>query len=95
LIVAVGEGELEAILKRARGDAPPWLAALGKQLPVERVSMTGYLNVKAILDTVTPVAGPQAGAIARAVGLGNVTSLASVGGTGRDTRYVRKTLVGH
>ena len=93
LIAGVGEGEVEAILKRARAVTPPaWLAGLRKQLAVDRTSTVSFLNVKAIVELLSPLGGPQAAAAIEASGLGNVTSLCSV--TGLDqTGFVSKTLV--
>ena len=34
LIVGVGEGAVEGMLKRAKAEPPAWLAAIRKQLPV-------------------------------------------------------------
>jgi len=52
LIIGIGEGEVEAILKRAGGSAPQWLTALRKQLPVERPSSVTYVNLKAVIELV-------------------------------------------
>jgi type II secretory pathway pseudopilin PulG len=94
LFVGVGEGSIEDALKRARAGSPPnWLTAIGKQLPIPRRSTVSYINVKAIADLALPMAGQEAGAVVQALGLGNVTNVASV--TGLDeTGFVSKTLIG-
>jgi prepilin-type processing-associated H-X9-DG protein len=93
-IVTLGEGEGEALLKRMGGAPPAWLAKLRKDLLVERLSTVTYINVKAVEGIAIPMAGGPA--VARplsALGLANVTTLASV--TGMDQKgCVNKTLLG-
>jgi len=91
--VAVGEGEAEAMLRRAEGDPPKWLVQLRDQLPVERLSTVAYFNIKAIVDVAVPMAGPRAAKPLQALGLGNLTTLASVAGLD-EKGYVNKTLLG-
>ena len=80
LVVGVGEGSLEEILKRADGTPPEWLAKVRKQLPVERLSTISYINVKKIVEQFAPLGGPKVQMVIDALGLGNVTSLAAVSG---------------
>ena len=91
-MAVVGEGELEVMLKRENGDPPAWLTKLRKQLPVERVSTVAYVNREVLTQIVAMSGDPKADKILRALGLGNVTSLASV--TGLDEKaFVSKTLL--
>ncbi len=92
LIVGVGEGAVEGILKRARTRPPEWFTELRDRLPVERVSSVARLNVQAILETAGPMAGPMLPAILEATGLDNVTSLASVTGLDKEG-FVNRTLL--
>ena len=92
LIVGVGEGAVEGILKRAKAQPPAWLAAIRKQLPVDRLSTLIYFNVKQAVAQFAPLGGPQVKAVLDAVGLDNVSYLASV--TGLDSKgTVARTLV--
>ena len=91
-LAAVGEGEMEAMIARAKGEPPAWLVKLHNDLPIERVSTVGYLNVKTIRETFGPMAGPQAAVAFDAVGLNNINALASAAGLDQ-TGYVVKTLV--
>jgi hypothetical protein len=91
-VAAMGEGEMELLLKRAGGKAPEWLAKIRQDLPVERVSTVGFLNVKAVSKIIIPVAGPQAAVIMEFLGLSNVNNIASVAGLDQ-TNYVSKMLV--
>jgi hypothetical protein len=80
-IAAIGNGELEKILGRLKGEPPQWLATLRKELPVERVSGVTYVNVEKILRTFLPMAGgPDAVRAAAAFGVSNLTHLAGVSG---------------
>ena len=92
LVVGVGEGQVEDILRRAKGQPPEWLTTLRKQLPVDRVSTVTYINVKQISAEFAPMGGPIAQKLIEALGLGNVSCLTSV--TGLDaTGKIARTLV--
>lgn len=92
LLIALGEGELEAMLKRIGDEPPKWLASLRQQLPVERTSTVTYFNVKAIKTVGLSLAGVQAEKVVEALGFDNVTSVFAV--TGLDqTACVNRTLV--
>lgn len=92
LIAAVGEGELESLLKRMHGEPPAWLAAVRKGCAVPRPANTVYVNIKGILDLAWPrIPDPQAKAALETLGLRSVTHLASMTGldeTGVVTRAV-------
>ena len=93
LIVGVGQKSAEEILDRAKGAEPKWLAAIRRQIAVDRVSTISYLDVQALLRIFGPMAGPQTPAILKATGLDGVTTLVSV--TGLDqAAFVSRTLVG-
>jgi hypothetical protein len=92
LLLAVGEGEMEALIARAKGQPPAWLVQLRKDVPIERLSIVGYLNVKTIRETYGPMAGPQAAVAFDAIGLNNINSLVSAAGLDQ-TGYVAKTLI--
>ncbi len=79
-LAAVGQGELEAMIGRARGNAPAWLNQLREQSPAERVSMISYLNLKAITGLAMPMAGPQVMKTASDLGFDDVMALGSVVG---------------
>jgi len=93
LLVGVGKGAIEGMIKRAAGEPPVWLAELRKQLPVERVSTVTYVNTKKIIAQFAPLGGPQLTTVLNALGLGNVTSLASVTGLDGES-FLSRTLVG-
>jgi len=84
LIVGIGDGVADGIVKqvKAQDGAPAWLAAVRKKLPVERVSMVTYVNVKKITAMALAAAGqggkPQA--VLDALGVANVSYLAGVSG---------------
>ncbi|MCE5268205.1 MAG: DUF1559 domain-containing protein [Planctomycetaceae bacterium] len=89
LWIGVGQGELEAMLKRAQGEPPAWLTKLRKELPVERLSTMSYVDLKAII----PLADPQIAQRLKALGLGNVTTIRTVTGL-EQGGLVNKTLLG-
>jgi len=93
LIVGMGSGQVEGILERMGQEPPKWLTAVRKRLPVERLSMFAFVNVKSIVGKVSEQGGQQAANVVQALGLTNVTALATVGGLDADG-YVTKTLVG-
>jgi hypothetical protein len=91
-VAAMGEGEMEALLKRAGGNAPGWYAQLRQDLSVERVSTVGFVNVKALLKNLLPMAGPQAAVVLEALGISNINNIASVAGLDKSD-YVRRILI--
>ncbi|HKI32019.1 MAG TPA: DUF1559 domain-containing protein [Gemmataceae bacterium] len=92
LYVAAGEGELEALLKRSGRSAPKWLTALHKDLPVERVSTVGMINVKGLTGLLAPLGGPEVPKVLEATGLAGVERLAGVSGLDKEG-FVSRSLV--
>jgi len=88
-LAAMGEGEMEALLKRAGGNAPGWLTNIRRDLPVERVSTVGFVNVKALAKIFVPMAGPQAAVSLEAFGISRVNNIASVAGLDQNN-YLHK-----
>ncbi|MGA2259314.1 MAG: hypothetical protein ABSG53_31965, partial [Thermoguttaceae bacterium] len=84
LIVGVGEGAMEGILNRAKGQPTAWLAAIHKQMPVGRQSTLSYFNVKQTVAQFAPLGGPKLEKVLDATGLRNVSYLASI--TGLDSK---------
>jgi hypothetical protein len=83
LIVGVGEGSADGIVARTKASPPSWLVAIRKRLPVERPAMIHFLNIKKVVTLVQEAGGPGRGVPAQvldALGVNNLTSLASVSG---------------
>ncbi len=79
-LVASGEEDMKAMLTRAKGVPPDWMAALRQDYPIERFSTVAYVNVKAVRLTIAAVAGPQAAASLDGLGFGNVTTIRAATG---------------
>ncbi len=92
LYVTVGEGELEALLKRRDGSAPAWLTSLRKQLAVERVATVGMLNVRGLVELLGPLGGPQVSRVLEAVGVTGVDRLEGVSGLDKNG-FVSRSLI--
>jgi hypothetical protein len=92
LLVAVGQGELADMLKRARGDAPAWRTAIRSQLPVQRPSTVAYVDVRRILGALPPPVRQVANMTAEAAGLDNLSGLVAVTGLDQE-RFVSKILL--
>ncbi len=92
-VLAVGDGEMEAMLKRAGEKPPAWLSKLRTDLPLERRSTETYVNLQEIMKIVLPQAGPRAANTVKALGLDNLTTIRAVTGLDR-TACVSKTLIG-
>jgi hypothetical protein len=91
LFVGIGDGVVEGILKRTETEPPAWLAAVRKQLPVDRQSTFVYFNVKQAVSQFVPLGGLKLKVVIDAIGLDNVSYLASV--TGLDSKgTVARTL---
>jgi hypothetical protein len=83
LIVGIGEGSADGIVARTKGTPPNWLVAIRKRLPVERPAIIHFLNIKKIVALVQEAGGPGRGVppqVLDALGVNNLTSLASVSG---------------
>ncbi len=80
-IVGIGEGTVEKIVERARGESPKWLATIRERNKVPRVSSITYINAKKLAGLPAQFgAPPQVAAAIKAMGLANVTHIASVSG---------------
>jgi hypothetical protein len=90
--IATGEGEMEALLKRAGGSAPKWLTDLHKQLPVERVSTVAMIHVHPLIEALAPMGEPQAAKVLEATGISGIDRLTSVSGLDKDG-FVSRSLV--
>jgi hypothetical protein len=91
-LVTLGEGEMEALLKRAGGNPPKWLTKIRRDLPVERVSTVGYFNLKALLKIILPTTGPQVAVYLEGMGISNVNNIATTTGL-EQNNFVSKILV--
>jgi hypothetical protein len=80
LLVAFGDGEMQAMIRRAGGSPPSWLATIQQDQLVRRVSSIAYVNVKAIRERFLPKAPPSVPAALAALGLDNVDTVCSVTG---------------
>ena len=78
--IAVGAGEVEAILKRGEGEPPRWLTAGAARAAIARPSSLVYVNVKGWIDTIAVVAPPEFRKVIAALGLDRVTSFTQVCG---------------
>jgi hypothetical protein len=91
-VLGLGEGEVEAMLKRAEGNSPAWLEKIAQDLPIERRSMVQYINVKKLLENFLPMTGPQGSMITEALGLSNVTAICATTGLDK-TEFVSRSLI--
>jgi hypothetical protein len=80
-IIGVGEGTVEKIVERARGEAPKWLAAVREQCKVPRPSSIAYANIAKLASLPAKIGAPaQVTAVVKAMGLANVKHVVSVTG---------------
>jgi hypothetical protein len=80
-ILGVGEGAVEKIVERARGTSPKWLTAVRERNKVARLSSVTYINTKKLAGLPAKIgAPPQFQMVIKALGLSNVTHIASVTG---------------
>jgi hypothetical protein len=77
---AIGEGEGEAILRRADGKPPRWLTAALERLSLPRRGSLLYVNVKYLLETLATDAPSNYKQVLRVTGLDGITSVASLSG---------------
>jgi hypothetical protein len=94
LMIGIGEGSLAAMSERIRGQkAPAWLAKLQASSGIDRRSTLSYVNLKKLIDSFAPLAGPEGESVIASLGLSQLTTLTSV--TGMDeTGMISRTTLG-
>jgi len=92
VVVGIGEGEAEAIVKRMEGRPPEWLVGMRKRLVVDRPATVSYVNVRKIVQMIQAGVGPEAEPVIKGLGLDNFISYASVAGLDKEG-YVSKSLL--
>ncbi len=81
LVVGVGDGAAEAILERAQGEPPDWLAQTRGQLAVSRPSSVLYVNVAQLMQGVLNAADdPEADHILSVLGFDGIEGFATISG---------------
>jgi hypothetical protein len=92
-VVALGDGEAEALIKRMDAKPPEWLTAIRKQLVVDRPATVSYLNLRKIVQMIRAAVGSEAAwPVMTELGLDSFLSYASVSGLDKDG-YVSKSLL--
>lgn len=80
-VFGIGDGTVEELLQRARGEEPAWLTSVKAKLAVPRVSSLIYLNAKKIIDLAVTASGqPEAARVVSVLGLDKVGSVVLVNG---------------
>ena len=93
LIVGVGEKAVEGMLARVRQEPPKWLAGLLERSRIPRISQVARLDVARLLDRLLPlIPEPRVGSALDALGLRNVSQVASVSGLD-DTGFVSRAWI--
>jgi hypothetical protein len=80
LVIGVGDGTTDEIIKRFGGMPPAWLAKVRTDLTVERPATVHFLNIRRALATALPLGGLQALKASTALGLDRLNHYASVSG---------------
>jgi hypothetical protein len=80
-IFGIGDGAVEELMQRARGQAPAWLTSAKTELAVPRVSSVMYVNARKIIDMAVTASGePEAAQVVSALGLDKVGTVVMVNG---------------
>jgi hypothetical protein len=80
LVIGVGDGATDEIIKRFGGKPPAWLARVRADLAVERPATIHFLNVRRVLAAALPLGGLDALKASTALGLDRLNHYASVSG---------------
>lgn len=80
LVIGVGDGGTDEIIKRFGGKPPAWLAKIRTDLAVERPAMVHFLNIRRALAMALPLGGLQAIKFSAAMGFDQLNHYASVSG---------------
>ena len=90
LVVGVGDGSAEEIMKRARGTTPEWLNGIRAKLAVPRTSSILHVDIKKVIQTVVTVTGnDELNDMLSALGLDGIQDFSMISGlddTGCTTR---------
>lgn len=81
-IAAVGDGEVEALLKRQATPPPGWLVQLRERYrnEVDRVATVSYVDLAGGLEALRPLTGGEGLQVLNQLGLGNLDRFESVAG---------------
>lgn len=80
-IFGIGDGAVEELMQRARGQAPAWLTSAKAELAVPRVSSVMYVNAKKIVNMAVTASGePGAEQVVSALGLDKLGTAVMVNG---------------
>jgi len=81
LLVGLGDGAVEEMMQRARGQVPGWLTDARAKLAVPRVSSMMYVDVNGLVQMATEQSGsPEVGRVVSVLGLDKIQSFATVKG---------------
>jgi hypothetical protein len=80
LVVGVGGGSADEIIKRFGGKQPAWLAELRNDLPLERPAMVHYINIRRAAGIAIPFIGLDGVRTMNVLGLDRLNYYASVSG---------------
>ena len=93
LMIGLGPGAIEGISARIKAQTEPaWLKRLREELPIERRSTVSYVNVRRLVDSFAPQAGPQGEAFINALGIRQIGTLESSTGLDETGMLSRTTL---
>lgn len=90
LILAIGRGEVEALLERRSGEPPQWLTKLRKRFDVPRQATVTHIDLAGVRALLGEVAPPPQGEPLLRLGLSNMERFVSVSGLD-ETGYVRRS----
>ena len=80
-IFGLGDGAVEDLMRRARGQQPAWLTSAKTKLAVPRISSVMYVDAKKIIDMVVTASGePEAQRLVSALGFDNLGTVVMVNG---------------
>ena len=93
LVVGLGEGVIEGLIERARGEAPQWLTTARTNLAVPRFCSMAHLNVKRIVELTVKGSGAiEVEQMVAALGLDQIRDFTTVSGLDDTGMLTRSTL---
>jgi hypothetical protein len=92
LIIGIGDGADDEIVKRIGGERPEWLSSIRNELSVPRVSTVHYLNVQGVLGMALPFAGLEGFKVVNTLGISGIKHYASISGLDETAAVHRSTL---
>ena len=93
VLLGIGKGSVEGMTQRLQAKkTPAWLTDIQKRHPLERRASLSMIDVKTLVDTFLPLAGPEGAGIGESLGLRQVGQIETMTGLDKEGMVSRTLL---